>query len=75
MGGKDKRQSFVPYRSNVAYVPAAESPIVPLLDRLELNANRARWGYRLRFGLFTVSTHDMVLIATAMQADLYLLHF
>ena len=54
MGGKNKLQSFVPYRSNVAYLPAAKSPIVPLLDRLELTADQARWGYRLRFGLIWI---------------------
>jgi len=71
----DAGGGFVPYRRDVAYVPAAESPIAPLLDQLELAADRARWGYQFRFGLFTISAHDMALIATAMQVDLDLLHF
>ena len=64
MGG-----GFVPFRRDVAYVPAQEAPIRPLLDALEFVEDRSRWGYKLRFGLFTISTQDMALIATAMQAD------
>ena len=71
----DAGGGFVPYRRDVAYVPAAESRIAPLLDRLELASDRARWGYQFRFGLFTISAHDMALIAKAMQVDLNLLHF
>ena len=64
MGG-----GFVPFRRDVAYVPAQEAPIMPLLDRFEFVEDRARWGYKFRFGLFKVSDHDMALIAQAMQAD------
>jgi hypothetical protein len=64
MGG-----GFVPYRRDVAYVPALEAPILPLLDDLEFVEDRSRWGDKFRFGLFAVSEHDMVLIARAMQAD------
>jgi len=64
MGG-----GFVPYRRDVAYVPALEAPILPLLDDLEFVDDRSRWGYKFRFGLFAVSEHDMALIARAMQAD------
>ena len=65
MGG-----GFVPFRRDVAYVPAQEASILPLLDQLELVENRQRWGYKFRLGLFEVSEHDMRLIARAMQADL-----
>lgn len=64
MGG-----GFVPYRRDVAYVPAQEVPIAPLLDHLEFVEDRSRWGYKFRFGLFSVSDHDMALIASAMGAD------
>ena len=69
MGG-----GFVPFRRDVAYVSAQEAPISPLLDRFEFVKDRARWGYKFRFGLFRVSDADMRLIATAMQADAQLLH-
>lgn len=64
MGG-----GFVPFRRDVAYVPAQEAPIAPLLDQFEFVENRQRWGYKFRFGLFEVSDHDMRLIALAMRAD------
>jgi hypothetical protein len=60
---------FVPYRRDVAYVPANEVSILPLLDDLEFVEDRSRWGYKFRFGLFKVSDHDMALIAAAMAAD------
>jgi len=70
MGG-----GFVPFRRDVAYVPALEVPIAPLLDSLEFVEDRSRWGYKFRFGLFKVSDADMRLIAKAMQADLGALQF
>lgn len=70
MGG-----GFVPFRRDVAYVPAREAPIAPLLDSLEFVEDRSRWGYKFRFGLFAVSDADMLRIAQAMQADSSLLFF
>lgn len=70
MGG-----GFVPFRRDVAYVPALEAPIAPLLDALEFVEDRSRWGYKFRFGLFAVSDADMLRIAHAMQADVDLLCF
>jgi hypothetical protein len=70
MGG-----GFVPYRKDVAYVPAREAPIGPLLDVFEFVDDRTRWGSKFRFGLFAISDHDMRLIAEAMSADVRLLCF
>lgn len=69
MGG-----GFVPYRRDVGYVAAHEAPIAPLLDQFEFVQDRARWGYKFRFGLFKVSVHDIALIAGAMGADPRVLH-
>ena len=69
MGG-----GVVPSRRDVAYVPAREAAIAPLLAALEFVDDRQRWGSTCRFGLFAVSDHDMRLIAQAMQAELQLLH-
>lgn len=66
---------FVPYRRNVRYLEAVETPITPLLDAFEFVEDRNRWGYKFRFGLFSISDHDMALIAKAMQVDAKLLHF
>ena len=60
---------FVPFRRNVKYLKAKEASILPLLDDFEFVENRSRWGYKFRFGLFTISDHDMRLIAQAMKAD------
>ena len=70
MGG-----GFVPFRRNVAYVPAREASILPLLDEFEFVEVRSRWGYKFRFGLFKIGEGDMRLIAQAMQADLPSLDF
>ena len=64
MGG-----GFVPYRRDVAYLPAQEVSIVPLLDDFDFIENRQRWGYKFRFGLFEINDHDMQLIAKAMKVD------
>ncbi|QDL56893.1 EVE domain-containing protein [Rhodoferax aquaticus] len=70
MGG-----GFVPFRRDVAYVPAQETPIAPLLDMFDFVEDRSRWGYKFRLGLFKVSDADMRRIAQAMQVDLALLQF
>jgi hypothetical protein len=59
---------FGPFRRNVRWLPAREAPIQPLLDRLQFTAGTRNWGYQLRFGLFSVSDHDLHIIAAAMEA-------
>ena len=63
MGG-----GFHPFRRDVAWSDAAQTPIRPLLGALDLAAGGRSWGYQLRFGLFAVSDHDMAVIAQAMGA-------
>jgi EVE domain len=70
MGG-----GFVPFRKDVLYVKAQEAPIAPMLNEFEFIENRQRWGYKFRFGLFSISDHDMLLIARAMQVPPHTLHF
>ena len=70
MGG-----GFVPWRRDVAYVPAREAPIAPLLDEFDFVQDRQRWGYMFRLGLFEVNDHDMLLIAMAMAVAPAMLHF
>ncbi|MBB4841781.1 hypothetical protein HNP55_000276 [Paucibacter oligotrophus] len=62
MGG-----GFVPYRRDVAWWSAHETPIAPLLPALDFTAGRKNWGYALRFGLLQISARDMDLIAAAMS--------
>ncbi|MCG5243936.1 EVE domain-containing protein [Azospirillum doebereinerae] len=65
MGG-----GFVPFRRDVGWVEGVETPIAPLLDRLEFSAGVRNWGAPFRFGLFAVSGHDAERIAEAMGVAL-----
>jgi hypothetical protein len=57
---------FTPFRRDVQWDDAAEAPIAPLLDHLDLTADKRNWGYQLRFGLLQISAGDMALIGAAM---------
>jgi hypothetical protein len=70
MGG-----GFVPWRRDVAHLPAREAPIRPLLERLEFVEDRQRWGYKFRLGLFEINDHDMRLIGEAMDVPAGMLYF
>ena len=61
MGG-----GFRPFRRNALWQSAAETPIRPLLHRLEFTTGK-NWGYQLRFGLFEISAADLAVIAAAMS--------
>lgn len=61
---------FVPFRRDVDYLAAQETPIAPLLPHLAFIDNPKNWGYKFRFGLFAISQADMCLIAHAMGVDL-----
>jgi hypothetical protein len=62
----DMGAGFQPFRRDVCWFDALEISILPLLDQLELSAGNKNWGYRLRFGLFQVSDHDMQVISAEM---------
>lgn len=64
MGG-----DFTPWRRNVDYANARETPIASLLDTLEFTRGNRNWGYQMRLGLFEISEHDFRAIATAMHAE------
>lgn len=61
----DMGEGFCPYRRDVAWFETSDAPIAPLLDALEFTAGKRNWGYQLRFGLFSISDHDMGRIAQA----------
>lgn len=61
---------FRPFRRDVDWLEAQETPIAPLLDRLELTAGKSNWGYALRFGLIEISEADFAVVAGAMGARL-----
>ena len=57
---------FAPWRRNVDFLPATETPIRPLIDDLNFIENKKQWGYKFRFGLFKIDDHDLELIRKAM---------
>jgi hypothetical protein len=57
---------FQPWRRKVDFLDCVETPIRPLLDELEFIGDRSRWGYKFRFGLFTIGGHDLEVIRSAM---------
>ncbi|MCW8407455.1 EVE domain-containing protein [Legionella sp. PATHC035] len=60
---------FHPFRRDVDWAKALETPIAPLLFDLDFTRNNKNWGYSLRFGLIPISDHDKSIIANAMQAQ------
>lgn len=60
---------FCPFRRDVAWASCREAPIRPLLPRLEFAGSGGNWGYRLRFGLFSIGDGDLQVIAAAMEAS------
>lgn len=63
---------FMPTRRDVAYQPAREAPIRPMLDDLSFTANQRNWGMIFRRGVFEVPVEDFNLIASAMGLSLNL---
>jgi predicted RNA-binding protein len=57
---------FHPWRRRVDFPPCAEAPIRPLIEELNFIEDKTRWGYRFRFGVFSIDEHDFALIRTAM---------
>jgi len=61
---------FLPFRRNVAFLPANPAPIRPLLDALTFVRSKTHWGAAFRFGFLRVPGRDFALIAAAMGCDL-----
>ncbi len=66
----DMGEGFCPFRRDVKWLKARDTPISPLLDELDFSAGKRNWGYQFRFGLFEISEHDLRIIAAAMEAKL-----
>jgi len=66
MGG-----GLCPFRHDVAWFKAEETPIRPMLELLEFALGNPHWGYQLGFGRFSISFNDMRTIASAMKATVF----
>ena len=64
----DLDPEFQPWRRRVEFLPCTETPIRPLLDDLGFIEDKARWGYRFRFGVFKIDEHDFDMLRSAMTA-------
>lgn len=59
---------FTPWRRNLHWQAAHETPIRPLLGDLAFVGDGKNWGYKFRFGLFEIGEADAALIASRMLA-------
>jgi len=62
--------SFHPFRIDVDYLEAHETPIAPLIERFSFIRKKESWGAAFRFGQLKVPESDFWLIAEAMGVDL-----
>lgn len=63
-------EDFIPWRRNVSFFSAKETPIEPLIDRLSFILDKQRWGFPFKRGCFSVSAEDFSVIASAMEVSL-----
>lgn len=54
------------WRRNVDFLDCEETPIRPLLEHLDFIEDKARWGYKFRFGVFRIGDDDLHVIRSAM---------
>jgi hypothetical protein len=66
----DNGSVFLPYRRDVDWSAARAVKIQGLLSELEFSSGKINWGYQFRFGIFEISEHDLLCIASAMTAKL-----
>ena len=65
-------RAFKPYRVDAQFVPAKETQIKLLVERLSFIKRKAHWGVAFRFGHVEIPGGDFALIAERMTADLEL---
>jgi hypothetical protein len=51
------------------FLPCEQSPIQPLLDELTFIADKKRWGYPFRWGLFQIGADDFGRVARTMHVE------
>lgn len=58
---------FHPWRREVSFIKATETPIRDLIESLNFIKDKKYWGYPFRRGLFEVQEADFIVIANAMN--------
>lgn len=54
------------WRRNVDFLECTETPIRPLIERLDFIQDKSRWGYKFRSGVFDIGDDDFEVIRSAM---------
>ena len=57
---------YHPHRREVKFLTAQDTPITPLINRLEFIKDKTRWGNIFKFPILRISVMDFKLIATLM---------
>jgi hypothetical protein len=57
---------FIPYRRDIKFINAKDTPIRPLIEKLSFIKNKTSWGYAFRFGYLEMPQDDFRLIAREM---------
>jgi len=57
---------FIPFRRDIAFSPATEVSIRPLIERLSFIKDKKHWGYVFRFGHLQIPETDFHLLAEIM---------
>lgn len=60
---------FVPYRRDIRFFDASDTPIRPLIERLSFIRDKTHWGYAFRFGHLEIPRADYELIASHMLKE------
>jgi hypothetical protein len=64
-----EEDGYLPWQRRIDYdASALETPIAPLIDKLELTRGKANWGFQLLRGHLEISEHDFAVIAAEMGA-------
>lgn len=61
---------FHPWRRRMSFFDVEEAPIQPLIQNLGFIADKKKWGFPFKRGLFEVEEKDFKRIAEAMGAEL-----
>lgn len=60
---------FVPWRRDIAFLPAHGAPIAPLVEQLSFITSKRHWGFPFRRGCFFVPLSDFMIIAASMGVE------
>lgn len=59
-------EDFIPWRRDIRFYENTETPIIPLIDKLDFIINKKSWGYAFRFGFLKIEEADFERIKAQM---------